>query len=95
MPKLYGATQQVGFVAHIQQHEREKKTEAIGDHIGKMETVPNIIQPTDGKAHIDKHQKTCGANLVALADLRIEQIQESQRGGKNTAVNIGKTFFKG
>ena len=44
LPKLEGIPQSIGLIGHIKQNEGEEKTKAVGDHIGKMETVPNIIQ---------------------------------------------------
>ena len=50
LPQLEVAPHQISSVRHIQQHKAVEEAETIGDHICKMETMPNIIQLPDNKA---------------------------------------------
>ena len=48
---------QIGMVCHVQQHKTIQEAETIGDHIGEVEAMPDIVQLTDDKADIKEQQK--------------------------------------
>ena len=82
-------------VGHVQHHEAVQEAEPIGDHIGKMEAVPDEIQLPDDEAHVEKQQQDHGAALVPALDVLRHEIQEHQQDAENTAVKIGQSFLEG
>ena len=43
MPKVKMLAVDPGGIGHIQQNKAVQETEPVGDHIGKMEAVPNVV----------------------------------------------------
>ena len=55
---------QIGIISHIQQNKAVKEAKPIGDHIGKVESVPNIVQLPNDKAYDEKQQQEYRTDLV-------------------------------
>ena len=81
-------------VSHIQQHKAVKEAEPVGDHVGKMEAVPDIVQLADNEADIEKGQQEQATDLVPQTDPPVEEEQNTKGVGKQAAVNIRQTFLK-
>ena len=81
-------------VGHIQQHEAVQEAEAIGDHIGEVEAVPDIVQLPDDKAEVEKHQQRHGADLIPEPHPFCHQVQEGQHKGAHAAVEVGKPLLE-
>ena len=71
-----------------------QKAEPVGNHIGEMESVPDIVQLSDNKADIKEQEQGNGADFISDPHTLTEQVQHSQDNGKDTAIQVGQTFFK-
>lgn len=54
---------QPGAVGHIQHHKAVQEAEPVGDHIGKMEAVPDEIQLPDDKADVENSSRITAQHL--------------------------------
>ena len=81
-------------VGHIQEHKAEQEAEPVGNHIGEMEAMPDIVQLPDDKAKHKEQQQGDAANFIPQLYLLCHQKQERQLHGKNTAVEIGQALFE-
>ena len=86
---------QPGAVGHVQHHKAVQEAEAVGDHIGKVEAVPDEVQLPDDEADVEKQQQPHGAAFVPAPDVLRHQVQEHQQNAENAAVHIGQAFLEG
>ena len=94
MPYGKPAPQQPGPVGHIQQHEAVEKAEPVGNHIGKVEPMPDIVQLPDDEAQHEKQQQKYTAQLVPQLHFLCNQEQEGQLNGEYAAVDVGQALFE-
>ena len=85
---------QPGPVGHHQQHKAIQEAEPVGNHIGEMEAVPDIVQLPQDKAHVEKQQQQQGAQLVPPLDIPGQQEEDAQQNAAHAAVQIGKPLFE-
>ena len=95
LPEAEFAAQQPGPIGHIQQNKAEEETESVGDLVGEVEAVPDIIQLAENEAGDKQQQKCQTAQLVPQIDLAGQQEQQGKRNGKDTAVQIRQTVDEG
>ena len=86
--------QQPAPIGHAQQHKAVQEAEAVGDHIGEVETVPDIIQLPNDKAYIKKQQQCHGANFLPGLDTPGHEIQHRKQNGAHAAVQIGQALLE-
>ena len=73
-------------VCHIQRHEAEQEAEPIGDHVGEVEAVPNVVQLPENKADHEEQQQEHGTDLVPNPDTPGEEKEKCQHNAANAAV---------
>ena len=94
LPGLELIAHQPGSVCHIEHHKAVQEAEPVGDHVGKMEAVPDIVQLPDDKADIEEQQQRHAAQLVPELHLAGQQVQHCQHNTAHTAVHIGQAFLE-
>ena len=57
------------FVSHIQHYKTEQEAESVGDHVGEVEAVPDIVELPDDEGHHEKQQQQEGENFVPPFDI--------------------------
>ena len=95
LPGLELAPQQPGPVSHHQQHKAEEETEAVGNHIGEVEAVPDVVQLAENKAQAEKQQKPQAAQLVPEVNLGTGEKHHGKQCGNHAAVQVGQTLLEG
>ena len=94
MPGLEGPPQEPGPVGHVQHHKAVQEAEAVGNHIGEVEAVPDVVQLPDDKAHVKEEEQSHGAELVPELYLLRQKEQHHENDAENTAVDVGQALFE-
>ena len=82
-------------VSHIEQRKTEQEAEAVGNHIGKVEAVPDVVQLTQNETEHKEQQQKHGANLIAQLHIPGCQVQKAQQNAAHTGVQIRQTLLEG
>ena len=77
---------QIGPVSHVKHHKAVQEAEPVGDHIGKVEAVPNVVQLPDDKADIEKQQQKDSTDLILRPDVFPKEEEDREGVGKESAV---------
>ena len=65
----------------------------MGQHIRKMEPVPDKVELTDHKAELEKDDQPRAEEPLALFDPRAKEEQNRQEDRKHTAVDVGQALL--
>ena len=69
LPWLKPAAQKPCPICHVKQNKAVNKAETVGDLVGKMEAVPDIIQMLDDEAQVQKQEHHNRTDAVTPSDL--------------------------
>ena len=90
-----GSAQCPGPVGHEQHHKAVQEAEPVGNHVGKVEAVPDIVQLPDDEADIEEQQQPHGADLIPKPHFLRHQVQEHEKYTDNAAVQIWQSLLEG
>ena len=94
LPQPKAVSQAICPVCHIQHYKAVKEAETVGDHIGEMETVPNVVQLPDDETHVEKQQQKHSTDLIPHPNVSAEEKQQCKCIRKETTVQIGKSLLE-